>query len=36
LCGQLPYLLDDDRKIGDSDAIVMHLIQTMRLEAAGI
>jgi glutathione S-transferase len=29
--GQLPYLLDDDRKIGDSDAIIAHLIQRFRL-----
>jgi glutathione S-transferase len=29
--GQLPYLLDDDRKIGDSDAIIAHLIERYRL-----
>jgi glutathione S-transferase len=26
--GQLPYLLDGDKKIGDSDAIIAHVIQT--------
>ncbi len=25
--GQLPYLLDGDEKIGDSDTIIAHLIQ---------
>jgi glutathione S-transferase len=29
--GQLPYLLDDERKIGDSDAIIAHLIERYRL-----
>ena len=29
--GQLPYLLDDDQKIGDSDAIVEHLIRRYAL-----
>ena len=29
--GQLPYLLDDDQAIGDSDAIIAHLIATRGL-----
>ena len=30
--GQLPYIVDGDVQIGDSDAIVAHLIRTYRLE----
>jgi Glutathione S-transferase N-terminal domain len=29
--GQLPYIIDDGETIGDSDAIVSHLIRTYRL-----
>jgi glutathione S-transferase len=33
--GQLPYIVDDDAHIGDSDAIVVHLIKKYDLEIDG-
>ncbi len=33
--GQLPYIVDDDAHIGDSDAIVVHLIKKYGLEIDG-